>query len=285
MNLRQLEYFMAIAEEHQLTAAARRLHITQPPLSYELASLEKELGTKLVVRGPRSTELTDAGKLLYVRAAQIVDATNSAQHEVKSFAAGLRGTLSVGVASSCNNLMPSAMMQSFLGTHPEVTFDLYEGDTPHILDMLEAGTVEVGVARTPFLVGEFECLYKKPEPLVAIMPQESVYGKAPDHVSLEELSLAPIIVDRCLKQLVSNVFNARGLTLKVICTTEDVRTTLEWATRKLGVGLLPHSCITDTKGVTIKTIDCEKFSTKLAVVWRRGRYLSPLVENFVRLFN
>ncbi|MCI1934248.1 MAG: LysR family transcriptional regulator [Atopobiaceae bacterium] len=90
MNLRQLEYFMAIAEEHQLTAAAKRLHIMQPPLSYELSSLERELGVKLVSHTSRSVELMDAEKLLYVRAAQIVDATSSAEREVKNFAAGAK---------------------------------------------------------------------------------------------------------------------------------------------------------------------------------------------------
>ena len=59
MNLRQLEYFRAIAEEGKITAAARRLRLTQPPLSYELASLERELGVTLVTRGPRGVELTD----------------------------------------------------------------------------------------------------------------------------------------------------------------------------------------------------------------------------------
>ena len=58
MNLKQLEYFVAIAEEGQITAAARRLHISQPPLSYELRELERELGTQLVRRGPRGVTLT-----------------------------------------------------------------------------------------------------------------------------------------------------------------------------------------------------------------------------------
>ena len=68
MNLKQLEYFVAIAEERQITAAARRLNISQPPLSYELRQLESELGVTLVVRGPRQARLTEAGQLLYQRA-------------------------------------------------------------------------------------------------------------------------------------------------------------------------------------------------------------------------
>ncbi|MDD6693206.1 MAG: LysR family transcriptional regulator, partial [Olsenella sp.] len=68
MNLKQLEYFVAIAEEHQITAAARRLHISQPPLSYELSQLERELGVLLVTREARGVSLTDAGRVLYKRA-------------------------------------------------------------------------------------------------------------------------------------------------------------------------------------------------------------------------
>ena len=72
MNLKQLRYFVAIAEERQITAAARRLNISQPPLSYELAQLERELGVRLVDRGPRGVTLTDAGRLLYGREQQIL---------------------------------------------------------------------------------------------------------------------------------------------------------------------------------------------------------------------
>ena len=107
MNLRQLEYFMAIAEEHQITAAARRLHITQPPLSYELSSLERELGVKLIERGPRSAELTEAGQLLYARAERILSLTSAATREVKSFGQGTSGTLSVGIISSAGGFRPT----------------------------------------------------------------------------------------------------------------------------------------------------------------------------------
>ena len=79
MNIKQLEYFIAIAEEHQITAAAKRLHISQPPLSYELAKLEKELGCQLAVRGPRSVSLTEAGKVLYERALRIVALTQATE--------------------------------------------------------------------------------------------------------------------------------------------------------------------------------------------------------------
>ena len=77
-----MQYFVAIAEEGQITAAAERLHVSQPPLSYELAKLEEELGTKLALRNSRGVALTDAGELLYKRALQILDMVGAVEHEV-----------------------------------------------------------------------------------------------------------------------------------------------------------------------------------------------------------
>ena len=93
MNTRQMEYFVAIAEERQVTAAAARLHISQPPLSRELARMERELGVRLVVRGPRSVELTEAGKLLYRRCREVLELTGAMEREVESFGSGGSGVV------------------------------------------------------------------------------------------------------------------------------------------------------------------------------------------------
>lgn len=77
MDIRQLTYFMVIAEEGQITAAARRLHMAQPPLSQQMKALEEELGVQLLQREPRSVTLTDAGEILYRRARQILTLTDS----------------------------------------------------------------------------------------------------------------------------------------------------------------------------------------------------------------
>ena len=100
MNTRQMEYFVAIAEERQVTAAAARLHISQPPLSRELARMERELGVRLVVRGPRSVELTEAGKLLYRRCREVLELTGAMEREVESFGSGGSGVVSLGLVSS-----------------------------------------------------------------------------------------------------------------------------------------------------------------------------------------
>ena len=95
MDLKQLSYFTAIVDEGSISAAAKKLHISQPPLSNQMKSLEAELGVVLFERGLRSITLTDAGKLMYERANTILDMASAAKMEIDSLGNGLRGTLRI----------------------------------------------------------------------------------------------------------------------------------------------------------------------------------------------
>ena len=90
MDIRQLKYFMAIAEEGQISRAAKRLHIAQPPLSLQLKLLEQDLGVQLIERNTKSLRLTKAGHALYQRAEQIMGLVNTTVKEIREFDEGLR---------------------------------------------------------------------------------------------------------------------------------------------------------------------------------------------------
>ena len=158
MNLKQLEYFVAIVEEGQVTAAARRLHISQPPLSYELAQLERELGCKLVHRGPRGVTPTDAGRLLYERAAHILAMATATAREVSSVGRGLTGTACLAVCAGAAGLVPSARLRELAGSE-SVSFEVREGSVPAVIELVTSGIAEVGVVRTPFASTGLRCRY------------------------------------------------------------------------------------------------------------------------------
>lgn len=286
MNLRQLEYFMAIAEEHQITAAARRLHITQPPLSYELSSLERELGVKLIERGPRSAELTEAGQLLYARAERILSLTSAATREVKSFGQGTSGTLSVGIISSSGGLMPTPSMQRLCRNYPQLRLELHEGDTYEVLDMLKRGEVDVGVVRTPFPLDGLNVTYASTERMLALIPKGIRCGKSPDTITLEELSGQPLVIYKRFEHLLEDLLNERQLTFFPACVADDARTACVWSTRGMGIGLVPESFLATMKhgGTTNKIVDCPELVTQMAAVWRKGSYLPPLAERFIKMF-
>lgn len=286
MNLRQLEYFMAIAEEHQITAAARRLHITQPPLSYELSSLEKELGVKLIERGPRSAELTEAGQLLYARAERILSLTSSATREIKSFGQGTSGTLSVGIISSSGGLLPTPSMQRLCRNYPQVRIELHEGNTYEVLDMLKRGEVDLGVIRTPFPEDGLNVCLAGTERMVALIPRGIRCGKDPASVTIEELSGQPLVIYRRFEHLVEDLFEERRQKLFIACSADDARTACVWAARGMGIGLVPESFLTTMKheGTTNKIVEAPELVTQMALVWRKGAYLPPLAERFIKMF-
>lgn len=284
MNLKQLEYFVAIAEEHQITAAARRLHISQPPLSYELAQLEKELGTKLVNRGPKSATLTDAGKLLYERAQRILAMAKATEREVASIGSGLSGDLALGVVPSAAGVMPAARLHELRERYPEVAFEVREGATPQVMELLEGGIVDIAVVRTPFKSEGLRCRYAPAEPLVAVMPPEYEVG-AEASCTVDDLAGSPIVAYARLVPELTRAFAERGTELAIACTADDPRTAALWAREGMGVALIPRSLIrvTDTGEQYIKTLECGELESRLAVIWKAAHAKSALFERALAL--
>ena len=101
MDIRQLRYFIVIAEERQLTRAAHRLHMAQPPLSRQLSLLEQELSVNLFERNGRNMHLTEEGKILYTKAKNIIHQLEETITEIKDSGEGLRGNLSIRAFHSC----------------------------------------------------------------------------------------------------------------------------------------------------------------------------------------
>ena len=113
MDLKQLRYFVAIAEEGTISAAAKKLHISQPPLSHQLMQLETELGVQLITRGARRSSLTDAGRILYKRARQLISLADAAEREIVDFGNGLQGTLHLGTVSSSGAALLGRRLAAF----------------------------------------------------------------------------------------------------------------------------------------------------------------------------
>lgn len=285
MNLRQLEYFCAIAEEHQITAAARRLHISQPPLSYELAQLERELGTRLVDRSSRGTELTEAGEVLYERARQMLDLAESTRRDVENVGKGLSGTLSVGIISSSGGQVPSPRLLEMFRGHDQVRLELREGNTYEVLDMLMRGIVDLGVVRTPFQGDGLSCAFAEREPMVALMPEGLVCGADEEKVGLAELAGSPLVTYRRFERILRDLFADAGLEPRFACINDDARTSCVWASRGMGIGLVPASFLPlfVLDGCAVKRVDEESLVTRMCVVWPEKRRLSPLARRFVEL--
>ena len=144
MDIKQLINFITIVEEGNITKAAQKLHISQPPLSNQLKALEEELGVKLIERGSRKVTLTDVGNLLYKRGKDMVNVFESTLNEVEDFKSGIEGVLKIGAVSTCNQFIPNELISPYAKQYPKVKFELYEGNTYEVVDMIERGIVDIG---------------------------------------------------------------------------------------------------------------------------------------------
>ena len=103
MDLKQLEYFVTVINEGTISSAARKLNLSQPPLSAQMKSLEQEIGSQLFFRGPRQIELTEAGRILYERSKDILDLSSRTLQELSDYREGKSGVLRIGIVSSAHD--------------------------------------------------------------------------------------------------------------------------------------------------------------------------------------
>ena len=146
MEIRQLEYFKEIADTGSINEAARRLNMSQPPLSSQLRRLEDELNVRLFERTKKGVSLTEAGKLLYTHAERILDYTRSAAIEVSN--AEKRQILRLGLTPTTVTVLMPAIIR-FSKQHPKIRFEVYDGSTFTLSDLIREGVIEVSAVRTP----------------------------------------------------------------------------------------------------------------------------------------
>ena len=288
MDIRQLRYFAAIAEERQITRAAKKLHIAQPPLSYQLKALEEELGQTLFERNGRVMELTEAGKVLYERTSELFRWMEETTQDVQQVGEGLKGMLSIGSVKSSFSHLP-ARIREFRDTYPDVTFHLFEGDSYRIAEYLRNRTIEIGIIRLPLDLHEFHSRPLPTDKFVCVLPKNAYPLET---VRIQDLSALPIILLHRVKgtglyELVIDTCREHGLDLNVICHCPDTSMILSLVKAEVGVALLPLSAIPSfqQEGLIVKEIEDLYIQTESAVIWLKERRLSKAAKRFIASFD
>ena len=283
MDIKQLKYFRAIVEEGNITGAAKRLFMTQPSLSQQLMLLENELAVKLVERGGRKIRLTEAGCLLNDRAGLMLDLLHATATELKELHEGYRGTLAIGtIASSGVTLLPD-LIRDFHANYPNVKFQLREGDTNSILDLLNNGVIEIGIVRSVFDVGRYHWINLPPEPMIIAMASTWDAQAAETCVSINKLADAPLLLHRSNETMIREVCQKNGFEPQILCTGDDVRSLLVWANEGFGLAIVPKSALglVPSHCLRYKAIIDSPLEVKKSVVWMRNRYLSAVAKHFL----
>jgi len=238
MEILQLKYYRAVVEAGSINGGAKKLMMTQPPVSMQIRLLEKELGCTLFERGRRKIRLTEEGQILYEHAVRILNMTQSAAAAVTDCHSAAGGTLRIGVVSSLADLAVQRWFAGFANEHPLVNYELSEGNTYQLLDKLRSREIDVALIRQPFSARDFECFSMEPQDLLVIGTDRYLEG-LPDPVSLKQLSMLPLILYRRWIDVLDRAFSAGGYSPRILCVSDDVRTCISWVSAGLGAAIAP----------------------------------------------
>jgi len=287
MDIRQIRYFLTIVQEGQFTKAANKLNIAQPPLSQQIKLLEKELGVKLLIRGAKGIDLTEAGQIFTIRAEQILNLVDSTKKELIDLSKGHHGTISIGTVSSSGASILPKYIKEFHESYPDVTFQVLEGNTIKIMDLVNKGVVNIGIVRTPFNLNNYNYIIQDSsepdDPMVAIFTDNWKFQN--EKINLNDLKDIPLIIHRRYEDIIMNAFSKYGIEPNILCKGEDVRSIITWAELGIGVAMVPKPPISIFKPgeIKLREIDDKSLETKAVVIWLKKAYLSSVVKNFIKL--
>ena len=281
MELRQLEYFRAIVDSGTISGAARELHMTQPPLSYQMKMLEAELQVPLFLRGTKKITLTEAGKTLYEQAGKLLMMSELTKKEVVK--SGQEATLHIGMTPSTVSMMSDYLIR-FAEKYPQVHFDIHEGSTFILKEQLENQQIDLTTLRTPVVLNGCETRLLAKEKLMAMANPECQMLQGCASITLSQLAKQPLILSHRYQKYASSAFEQAGLVCDFYCICEDARTALTMAEKGLGVAILPDSMLQFSdkmKGCSISDAD---LSTEILLAWKKGRQ-SDEVREFLKFWD
>lgn len=276
MEIRQLEYFRKIAQTGSINEAARQLNMSQPPLSYQLRLLEEELDVVLFERSRQGVTMTEAGKLLYQRSEELLQFADSTKLEVSKI--GKRQVLRLGMTSTTvGPILP--IISAFVQKHPEVTFEVHDGSTYSLADLLRNGIIDVSVVRTPLQLDDLDYQLFCEEPMIAV----SGPGVSGGGLSLKELTGTPLILYRRYERFLLDAFHAQDLEPRVLCVCDDARDAMQWAEQGLATAIFPRSMENLCKGLCIRPILEKSLNTRILLIWRSGKPPRAIVREFLEI--
>ncbi|MFL5863196.1 MAG: LysR substrate-binding domain-containing protein [Solirubrobacteraceae bacterium] len=285
MELRQLRYFVAVAEELHFRRAAARLHISQPPLSQQISALETELGVRLLERTRRRVELTPAGDAFLRDARAMLAELDVAVSTARAIAAGQSGVLRVSfVGSALQSIVPAAV-QRFRRARPGVEVELRERSTAEQLRGLSTGVVDVGLIRPP--IESDEDLHAE-----LVMSEHTIAAVPADHalaalrrIPLRRLAAEPLVLfprrqAPGFHDLLIGRLAATGTTPHVVQYAPEMMTIIGLVAAGIGVSPVPASVShLAIDGVAYRPLTGAP-DTELVALTRAGD-ASPLARAFV----
>lgn len=284
MELRQLTYFIAVAEEQHVTRAAARLSIAQPAVSQQIRRLEAELGEPLFLRTPRGVELTDAGRALLPHARATIAAASSGGDAIRSLRGLLTGRLTIGTVQPAPPQLPR-LLGHFHQEHPGVELRVGEGHTRELLAGLRQRALEIaiiGLDSRQQLPADLQHMTISTEDVVLVVHPEHALADRRS-VALAELRDEPMVTlptGSGQRAMLEAAAHEVGIPLQITAESSDLRMLVELVAHAVGVALVPSSVIRESDPCAVVALHRPRLERRTVLSWRDAGS-SPATGAFV----
>ena len=280
MDIRTMEYYLAVVREGNISAAAEALHVAQPSLSRQMKELEEELGVTLFQRGSRRITLTEEGMVLRRRAEELVQLMQRTEDEVRQVKNHLTGSVRIGAGESHAFHYLSQTAASLAAEYPGIRFDVVSGDTRDLLDQLENGLIDFALVFTDF----DRTLYHSVE-----LPAEDSFGvllrrddplAQKEALTLADLSDRPVLVSRASEDYLSS--GPGQSALRPAGTYNLIYNASLLVEDGLGCALCFDRLVNTNEGSPLcfrPLLPRRMIASRL--IWKRYHLLSPAVQMFI----
>ena len=284
MELRTLHYFTVVAQELNITRAAEKLNMSQPPLSNQIKALEEELGVQLFIRGKRHLELTEEGGLLLRRAIQIQELADKTRQEIASLREGMTGVIYLSMVEGRAPFLAARWIAGFREEFPLVRYNLWNGSSDDVLDRLHKGLADLAVIAAHYDTEHLEGFPVGREPWIAMLhPDHPLAQTVGDTIPLSSLAGEPLIVPSRKSRMdaIRRWFGEVGAEPHILCEMSNYMDAAALTSQGVGISIFPQTVDVSNGLVVSKVVIQPSRQVEYILVWNRGQPPSGLTREFI----
>jgi LysR family cyn operon transcriptional activator len=287
MELRQLRYFLAVAEHASFTRAAEAVHVSQPSLSVQIAALEEEVGTPLFDRLGRQVILTEAGQVLREHATRIMRDLEAGVQAIHELNGAERGRLMVGALSTVNSYLIPPLVSQFRRRFPKVSLHVQARPSSEIVDDVLAARLDLGICLLPVTDPRLTCQRLFDETLCLVAPKGAALPS--ERLRMRELAKLPLVLmpaDYCLRQMIEAECRQAGVRPHVSVEMTSPDGILEVVRRRAGFTILPTLFVRQhLKGDSLRMVALHDPvpTHPVGLIRLAHRHLGLAAQEFIRL--
>lgn len=288
MELRTLRYFLAAAQEGNITRAADILHVTQPTLSRQMMDLEKELGTTLMLRGKNGLTLTDDGVFFKQRAEEIVELANRLGQAFVERNADVSGVISIGAAEAIGSRFFAKLIKQFSEKYPLVQFNLYNDMADYIQDRMDKGLIDVGLLLEPIDTSKYDFIRLSPKETWGVLMRDDHPLADRETIIPDDIADYPLILPlrERVRAGILNWLKREEKELNIPLSYTLLSNAVLLVEEGLGCAFCLDGALAIHSSPRLRFIPVRpEHTTRSVLVWKKNHLFSPATSLFIQEIN